>query len=789
MLALLAAMLVPAPSSPGAAGNGALHLLRQDAVLITVDPATGGEQARGRLAVEGRTVLSASGLAADPSTGALFGLVWLLDPCLDPERTDFASGDGACRDVYSQEACERSYHHSGGGTLASCVWTDGEGCQGCGRRAEIGLCINECMPPPACAGGTADVLAGAGPDACRQFDGDAGACANAYFSGFAGTAACFDAGGICLGCDPLAEASGACTRGCAPPATCENPTRVLFTGEKTRGFGCPVLGDDEVACAVAFATYLGDPDACVFQAGTCRSSIEASELDPLVTNVCHMPPVPICSGAPERMRVDYCDLIGDDEAFCAASYQVDGSSGRGCVFRDGACGLCLTLDCLDPCNPPICEDDPARDLAGPSPDDCRAFDGDGAACESAFTDTRCGAASCRFDEGAGECRACTADDPDGCTNTCGGFATVPEERGGAVLVAIDPATGVATAVSATGERFRQLAVDAAGTPVALTFDVSSCLEPSSVYDLVPFPTRRLALDSTSTSLLAFDAGDGALRRLVSGVEASLDRLGPTGVETSVPLAGVFGGFDAFAYLPGCDAFLASSGYEGSIPFLVGRDGTGAELSYHLPGTCDESECALAGLAATGTIACPPILVTTTSSSTTTTTSTSTSTTTTTLPNQLLSGRKLVLADRPGRPAKRRMVVLSKDRTLAVDTVDGDPTTGGASLRVVAGTGSFDVVYPLSDGWQLRGRSRAWMRAGDLPIRKVVVTPGKGLRIVGTGAALGHSLVADPGAIAVELRLGARYYCLEFGGESRVRSPRKIVAVDAPVAGRCPTAAP
>jgi hypothetical protein len=69
------------------------------------------------------------------------------------------------------------------------------------------------------------------------------------------------------------------------------------------------------------------------------------------------------------------------------------------------------------------------------------------------------------------------------------------------------------------------------------------------------------------------------------------------------------------------------------------------------------------------------------------------------------------------------------------------------------------------------------------------TPGRKTAGSTEGDALAHSLVADPGAIAVELRVGAHYFCLEFGGESRVRSPRRIVAVDAPAPGRCPTAAP
>jgi hypothetical protein len=188
-------------------------------------------------------------------------------------------------------------------------------------------------------------------------------------------------------------------------------------------------------------------------------------------------------------------------------------------------------------------------------------------------------------------------------------------------------------------------------------------------------------------------------------------------------------------------------------------------------------------------------MTTPPTSPSTPTSTSSSTTTSTLPNERLAGTKLVLKDRPGKPQMRRLLVLAKGAPLSLGGGNGsadDPTLHGASLRVVASSGSFDVTYPLDDGWRLvgtDGRKRGYKRRGRGPIRTVVVKADRLLRIVGWGAELEHSLLTDPETVAAELRLGARYYCLEFGGTDVKRSAKALVVEDAGPATVCPTAAP
>jgi hypothetical protein len=167
-----------------------------------------------------------------------------------------------------------------------------------------------------------------------------------------------------------------------------------------------------------------------------------------------------------------------------------------------------------------------------------------------------------------------------------------------------------------------------------------------------------------------------------------------------------------------------------------------------------------------------------------------STTTTTLPveERLLSGVTLRLTDRPGKPRKRDLRIVSKDRELLDAT---ELPLGEATLRVLAvGGDGFAATYSLpAEGWKPiapknPGRGLSY-RSKDGPIRKIVLKTGKQLSIRGRGDGLVQTLGTEPERVQVELRLGARRHCLEFGGASDFRAEHRLERRNAPRPDACP----
>ena len=151
---------------------------------------------------------------------------------------------------------------------------------------------------------------------------------------------------------------------------------------------------------------------------------------------------------------------------------------------------------------------------------------------------------------------------------------------------------------------------------------------------------------------------------------------------------------------------------------------------------------------------------------------------------LLTGKRLNLT-------QHGLSLLSRDAAIDVGDGEGsadDPVLNGGSLRVLSIEGDvFDTTYPLpAQGWSYRrseGVATGYVFHGTGTIRLVRLLAGNKIRIRGRGA-VGHTLGANPAPVRVILTLGARQYCMTYGGSVSARSQR-YVASDAPAPDACP----
>src|SRR5262249_49117335 len=164
-------------------------------------------------------------------------------------------------------------------------------------------------------------------------------------------------------------------------------------------------------------------------------------------------------------------------------------------------------------------------------------------------------------------------------------------------------------------------------------------------------------------------------------------------------------------------------------------------------------------------------------------------------DQVLTGKQLVLRDSPDL-AKRSISGGSKDPTITLGGGNGsadDPTLFGGSVRVRTATGDrFDSTYNLPKaGWATigaPGRNKGYRFTSKTgPIKRVMVKPGRRVKVIGTGA-FTATLSTNPNPVDVVLRTGAKRYCVEFGGVATFRAGKPVSAKDSRAPAACPALA-
>jgi len=241
----------------------------------------------------------------------------------------------------------------------------------------------------------------------------------------------------------------------------------------------------------------------------------------------------------------------------------------------------------------------------------------------------------------------------------------------------------------------------------------------------------------------------------------------------------------------------------SLTRTANTNDNAADFALACPTPTDNGVSGMPGMTGDFGACAPP-----TTTSTTRTTTTTLRTTTTTAPpgtDLPIPGKKLLLKDDPADPAKRKLVVFSHDRSIDLGAGNGspdDPTLGGGSLRVhttagcgAGGSQACDDTYNLPvRNWKLvggTGQNKGYLykdpALANGPIRNAAVKAGKAHVVVvtGKGAGLGDAIGADPRPVDVVLKLGAKRYCLEFGGTEKLKVGKKATLQNAPVPGACP----
>lgn len=167
----------------------------------------------------------------------------------------------------------------------------------------------------------------------------------------------------------------------------------------------------------------------------------------------------------------------------------------------------------------------------------------------------------------------------------------------------------------------------------------------------------------------------------------------------------------------------------------------------------------------------------------------------------VSARALVLRD-PANPAKRKLVLVSKDTALPVPAADGgaDPTAVGGSITLSNPATLESISLPLpASGWSALGkppgtkgfRYRDRSRANG-PCTAVIYRPGKVFKARCAGAGIAFTLdEPSQGSLGVTIEVGSKRVCVEFGGAVKKDQPlagRKaglFKAADAPAPAGCP----
>jgi glucose/arabinose dehydrogenase len=123
----------------------------------------------------------------------------------------------------------------------------------------------------------------------------------------------------------------------------------------------------------------------------------------------------------------------------------------------------------------------------------------------------------------------------------------------------------------------------------------------------------------------------------------------------------------------------------------------------------------------------------------------------------------------------------------------NPVAFGGSVRIVANGYEHTAALP-AEHWKFLGKLpdkvtgfvyKADSDDAASPYKSIQILAGKSYKITGSSDDFAFDLSADPGPVHVDLILGGRKFCAEFGGETKLTIDKSFTAKNAPAPLTCP----
>jgi hypothetical protein len=155
----------------------------------------------------------------------------------------------------------------------------------------------------------------------------------------------------------------------------------------------------------------------------------------------------------------------------------------------------------------------------------------------------------------------------------------------------------------------------------------------------------------------------------------------------------------------------------------------------------------------------------------------------------ISAKKLLIKDPAANPAKRQVILLSKDPGIQLSEVD-DPAATGATIHLYSATDDYCALLPSGPDWQNLGTKFKYKNK----VTKNTAQVQDGKILIGLRSSVAYTLADDgtQGTVNVQVQFGATgtRYCMRCSGNKKDEAAKFLAkdcvaaACDAEPSGAC-----